>query len=162
MLESLNAYKVIIVALNLIILYMALRKLLFKRVTEFMENRTNSIKASLEDAENTRVEADGLKLQYQQLLNTAREKGDKIIEEARLKAEKESEGIIAAAREKSEGILAKAAEDIELERQQMLKDIRGHVAGLALAAASKVIEYNLDTDANRALVDRFIDEAGVA
>ena len=44
----------------------------------------------------------------------------------------------------------------------MLKDIRGQVAGLALAAASKVIEANMDNEANRALVDRFIDEAGAA
>lgn len=162
MFDSLNAYKVLMVALNLIILYAVLRKLLFKRVTEFMENRTKSIKDSIESAEKARAEAGELKLQYENQLNTARDKGEKIIEEARIKAEKESDRIIAAARQQSESILAKAMEEVEQERLQMLKEIRSQVAGLALAAASKVIEANMDTEANRALVDRFIDEAGAA
>ncbi len=162
MFDSLNAFKVLMVALNLIILYTVLRKLLFKRVTEFMENRTKSIKDSLENADKVKAEADELRLQYENQLKSARDKGDKIIEEARVKAEKESDRIIAAARQESESILAKAMEQIEQERTQMLKEIRGQVAGLALAAASKVIEANMDTEANRALVDRFIDEAGAA
>ena len=162
MFENLNAYKVVMVAFNLIILYIVLRKLLFKKVTEFMENRTNSIRNSLENAEKAKVEAGELKLQYQNHLNSATEKGEKIIEEARIKAEKESDRIIADAKQQSESIIAKALEEIEKERLQMLKDIRGQVAGLALAAASKVIEANMDTEANRALVDRFVDEEGAA
>ena len=162
MLESLNAFKVIMVALNLTILYVVLRKLLFKRVTEFMENRTKSIKDSLDNAEKVKIEAGELKLQYQSQLNSARDKGQTMIEEARVKAEKESDRIIAAAKQESESIIAKAMEEIEQERLQMLKDIRGQVAGLALAAASRVIEANMDTDANRVLVNRFIDEAGAA
>jgi F-type H+-transporting ATPase subunit b len=44
----------------------------------------------------------------------------------------------------------------------MLKEIKNQVASLALAAATKVIEANMDTVSNRALVDKFIDEEGVA
>lgn len=162
MFDTLNAFKVVMVALNLIILYAVLRKLLFKRVTEFMENRTKSIKDSLDNAEKVKAEAGELKLQYENQLKSVRDKGESIIEEARIKAEKESDRIIAAAKQESENIMAKAMKEIEQERTQMLKDIRGQVAGLALAAASKVIEANMDTEANKALVDRFIDEAGAA
>ena len=162
MFENLNAYKIIMVAINLIVLYLILKKLLFKKVTEFMENRTKSIRDSLENAEKAKVEAAELKLQYKNHLNSATEKGEKIIEEARIKAEKESDRIIADAKKQSESIIAKALEEIEKERLQMLKDIRGQVAGLALAAASKLIEANMDTESNRALVDRFIDEEGAA
>lgn len=162
MLESLNAYKVIMVALNLIILYVVLRKLLFKRVTQFMEDRTRSIKDSLDNAEKVNAEAGELKLKYENQLNTAKDKGQKMIEEARIKAEKESDSIIAAAKQEYDNIISKAMGEIARERDQMLKDIRNQVAGLALAAASKVIEANMDTESNRALVDRFIDEAGAA
>jgi F-type H+-transporting ATPase subunit b len=44
----------------------------------------------------------------------------------------------------------------------MFKNVRSEVASLALAAASKVIEANMDTESNRVLVNKFIDEAGVA
>jgi ATP synthase, F0 subunit b len=162
MLESLNAFKVLLVALNLIILYVALRKILFKPVTQFMDNRTKAIKDSIDNAEKAKSEAALFKKQYEDQLNTARGQGEAIIEEARKKAELEYEKIIAAAKQDSENIIDKAREEIELEREQMLKEIRSQVAGLALAAASKVIEANLDTETNRALVDRFIDEAGAA
>ena len=47
--------------INLIVLYLVLRKILFKPVTEFMENRTNSIKQQLEDSKNSNEKALQLK-----------------------------------------------------------------------------------------------------
>ena len=44
----------------------------------------------------------------------------------------------------------------------MLRDVRNEVASLAFAAASKVLEVNMDSESNRQLVARFIDKAGVA
>lgn len=162
MLESLNAFKVILVALNLIILYVVLRKVLFKPVTQFMENRTNSIRDSIDNAEKMKSEAEDLKHSYQEQLRNAKAEGEKLIDEARAKADKEHDRLVAEARSEAENILERAREEIERERTQMLKEIRGQVAGLALAAASKVVEANMDTESNRTLVDRFIDEAGAA
>lgn len=162
MLESLNAFKVLMVAANLIILYVVLRKILFKPVTQFMENRTRAIKDSIDNAEKAKSEAAQYRQQYEDQLSTAKGQGEAIIEEAHIKGDKEYDRILAAAKLDAEKVLEKAREEIAMERDQMLKEIRAHVAGLALAAASKVIEANMDTEANRVLVDRFIDEAGVA
>ena len=159
---DLNQYKFILVALNLIIFYVVLRKILFKPVTEFMEKRTNSIRDSIDNAEKAKAEAEELKRKYEEQLRNARSEGEKIIEEARAKATKEYDRLVAEAKTETSGILDRAREEIERERTQMLKDIRGQVAGLALAAASKVIEANMDNESNKALVDRFIDEAGAA
>lgn len=162
MLESLSAFKFLIVFLNLTILYFILRKILFKPVTEFMENRTNSIRNSLEDAEKKKNDAAELKRSYEEQLRNARAEGEKIVNDAVLKAGREHDKLVAEARQEAESILARAREEIEHEREQMLKDVRGQVAGLALAAASKVMEANMDTDSNRVLVNKFIDEAGAA
>lgn len=157
-----NAIKFLLVALNLLILYFVLRKILFKRVTEFMENRTNEIRNSIESAEKSKVEAAQLKKSYEDRIREAKDEAEKIITEARIKAEKEYDGIVASAKKDAEDIILKAREETERERQQMLKGIRDHVAGLALSAASKVVEANLDTEGNRKLVEKFIDEAGAA
>ena len=162
MLESLNEMKFILVALNLIILYIVLRKLLFKPVTEFMEKRTNSIKNSLEDAAKQKAEAAEMKRSYEEQLKGAKAEGERIVSEAVLKAGREHDKLVVEARKEAESILARAREEIEHERVQMIKDVRGQVAGLALAAASKVIEANMDNESNRVLVDKFIDEAGAA
>ena len=159
---DLNQYKFILVALTLVLFYVVLRRVLFKPVTEFMENRTKSIKDSIENAEKAKSEAGELKAKYEEQLKSARSEGERLVEEARARAGREHDRLVTEAKSEAEKILAQAREEIERERKEMLRDIRGQVAGLALAAASKVIEANMDTESNRALVDRFIDEAGAA
>jgi F-type H+-transporting ATPase subunit b len=143
-------------------LYWALKKLLFKPVSEFMENRTNKIENSLKVASQKNEEADKLKNEYQNQLQTAREQADGILKEAQARAAREYDSMLAQAKAETQDLLAKSRADIERERQQMIKEIKNQVATLALAAASKVIEANMDNDKNRALVDKFIDEEGAA
>lgn len=162
MLESLNAYKFILAAVNLIILYLILRKILFKPVTEFMENRTKAIQDSIEDAQNQISEAEEYKRRYEEQLKAARADGEKIIDEAVQKAAREYDRLIAEAKHEAQAIRTLARDDIQREHAQMLKEVSSQVAGLAIAVASKVIEANMDTASNKVLVDKFIDEAGVA
>jgi F-type H+-transporting ATPase subunit b len=161
-LESLNSFKFILAALNLVILFVILRKVLFKPITEFMENRTKAIADSIESAEAQKTEAAQLKRQYEEQLKSAKTQGEKILENAVSAAEQERERIVTGAKQEAESLLTAAREEIEREHEQMLKDIRSQVAGIALAAASKVLEANMDTESNRQLVEKFIDEAGAA
>ncbi len=159
---SFEKFDFIFVAINLVILYFFMRKLLFKPVTEFMEKRSKGIRDSLDNAERDKSEAAELKKKYEEQLNTARAEADRILEEARARANKEYESILSEAKKNSELIISKARDEIEREREQAMKGIKSQVAGLALAAASKVIEANMDTDSNRVLVDKFIDRVGAA
>ena len=149
-------------ALNLLVLYWFLKKFLFKPVTQIMSKRTNSIRESLDNAEKQKAEALELKQKYENQIRAAREDGEKIIAEARAKADREQAAMIAAARQDAEAILSRAREEIEHERIQMFKEVKGQVSSIALAAASKVLEANMDTETNKALVDKFLDEAGAA
>jgi F-type H+-transporting ATPase subunit b len=162
MLESLNAFKFLIVALNLIVLYLFLKRILFKPVTKFMEDRTKSIKDSIDNAEKAKVDAADLRQQYELKLRIAKDEAEKIISDSNVRANKEYDSILNTAKQDAQGVMTKAREEIERERVHMLKEIKNQVASLALAAATKVIEANMDTVSNRALVDKFIDEEGVA
>lgn len=162
MLESLNGFKFIMAFINLIILYIVLRKVLFVPIMAFMEKRTKSIEDSIADAEKQKAEAIEMRNTYEAQLKTAKAEGVRIVDAAVAKATREQESIVAEAQRQAEELLAKAREEIELEREQMLKGVRSEVASLALAAASKVLEANMDTESNRLLVGKFIDEAGAA
>lgn len=160
MLESLNGFKFIMAFLNLIILYFVLRKVLFKPIMEFMDNRTKSIENSIADAERQKAESIEMKNAYETQLKTAKAESKKIIDTAVAKAEARQENIMAETQCRAEELLAGTREEIRLEREQMLKGVRSEVASLALAAASKVLEANMNTESNRILIDKFIDEAG--
>lgn len=162
MLESLNGFKFIMAFINLIILFFVLRKILFKPVMEFMDKRTKSIEATIADADKQKTEAEQMKNEYEAQLKTARAESKKIIDAAVAKALAQQENILAETQRQAEELLTKAKEDIRLEREQMLKDVRNEVASLTFTTASKLLAVNIDTENNRLLIDKFIDEAGAA
>lgn len=162
MLESLNGFKFLMALVNLIILYVVLRKVLFQPVMNFMNNRTKSIEDSIADAEKQKSEAIEMKASYEEQLKTAKVESKRIIDAAVTKAETQQANILAEAQLQAEELLTKTRKEIELEREQMLKDVRNELAGLAFAAASKILEANMDTESNRQIVDKFLDEAGAA
>ena len=44
----------------------------------------------------------------------------------------------------------------------MLKEIRNHVVDLAILAATKVMEVNLNNETNKKVVQNFLDKEGVS
>lgn len=150
------------VIVNLLVLYFILKIILFKPVTEFMENRSISIEKDLENASKSKAEAEQLRQERMQKLLSLEDETEQILREAHLKAQKEYEEIINAAYERAESLMAKAEENIAAQREEMYRNLRNEIVSLALSSASKVIEANMDNKANRALVDKFIKEEGAA
>jgi len=148
--------------INLIVLYLILKKVLFKPVTEFMENRTNSIKQQLEESKENNQKAMQLKEDYEKMIGSVQMEAEKIRKEAEKKAHERYEEIIKQAKAEAEMLKAKAREEMEMERVEMMKNMRNEIVSLALEAASKVVEANMNTEANRKLVDEIIDNKSIA
>ncbi|OPX44853.1 ATP synthase subunit b, sodium ion specific [Ruminiclostridium hungatei] len=155
-------YTFIFVALNLFILYFFMRKFLFKPVTEFMEKRRNSIDQALKDADQAKLEVAESRKNYEEQIKKIREESDRLMNEARAKASREYDEIIANAKKDALAIVEKGRQDVERERTEMLRQVRQQIAALALTAATKVVQANMDTESNKSIVDKFIDEAGAA
>ena len=81
---------------------------------------------------------------------------------AKRRAEEKSSEIIASAKREAENIKTKASADIEKERQQAYNDVKGEISSIALLAASKVIEKDIDKSKHEELIDEFIKEVGDA
>ncbi|NLD46155.1 MAG: F0F1 ATP synthase subunit B [Clostridiaceae bacterium] len=148
--------------INLVVLYIILKRILFKPVTEFMEKRADSIRESLDKVEREKSQALEIKAKYEDELKKAEEQAERIIKEANKKAQVEYENIIKSAKAEAENIRLKLSEEMEIERNKMIKEIKNQVVSLALEAATKVIEVNMNTEANNRLVNEFIDEKGIA
>lgn len=127
-----------------------------------MENRTKSIRDSIDNAEKNKLEAMKLKNKYEEQLRNSKLEAEKIINDAKARGNSEYSNIVSAAKKDAEDIVQRGRDEVERERQQMIKGIKTQVAGLALTAASRVIEANMDNENNRKLVSKFIDEVGAA
>ncbi len=148
--------------INLIVLYLVLRKILFKPVTEFMENRANSIKQQLEDSRKANEKALKLKESYEKMIASVKMDADKIIKEATIKAQEKYDEIIRQAKADAEALKANAKEEIVAERMEMMKNVRSEIVSLALESASKVVEANMNTESNRKLVDEVLTRKSIA
>ena len=157
---KLDLWNIVFTVINLLVLYIAMSKFLIGPVTAIMEKRKELIDGKLEHAAKTEEEALQLKADYEKDLSSAKEESRAIVEKARNDGKAEYDRIVKEADEKASEIINKANKTIELERQKTLQDMESEIAGLALAAAAKIM--NDKQDDNTALYNKFLAKAGDA
>ena len=122
-----------------------------------VEEREKRIAAQIEAAEKANRDAQRVLADYQQKLARAQGEAQDVLAAGRQAAEKAREEILARARAEHEELIARARREIVAEREKALAELRGEAVELSLAAASKVLERNLDTEADRRLVREYLD-----
>lgn len=146
--------------LNLLILYVILHLLLFRRVNKVLDDRAALIQQTLDEARGEKQKVDELKQEYEDRLAQARTEANSILAQARTRGEKEYQDILAQAQEDARRTQEQAKARTQAERDEMLRTARHEVAQLAVLAASKVTRKTLDADSDRAILDDFLAEAG--
>jgi F-type H+-transporting ATPase subunit b len=145
-------WTVLIFAILMVLLWRFAWPTILKSVVE----RERRIQKQLEDAEKANVLAQQLLEEHKKTIAGARSEAQEMIAKAKVVAQKERELLLAKAREEYEALLARARKDIDAEKEKALVALRREAVELSIAAASKVIEANLDTDANRRLVTDYL------
>ena len=145
---------------NTIILFLILKKLLFKPVSEFMEKRRAEIEGSIKEAEMKNEEAENYKAQYISKIGHSEEEGRQIIRDAAKRAEERANEIIKSAHKEAEEIKQRANLEIERERKKAINSLKDEIASIAMLAASKVVQEDLNDQKHNTLVRKFIDEVG--
>ena len=138
------------------ILLVLLWKLGLPALLKSVEERERRIQQQLEEAERARAEAVRLLEEHKRTMAGARAEAQEIVARAKSVAEKERETLLAKAREQYEQLLARARKEIESEKEKAILELRREAVDLSIAAASKLIEANLDSEANRRLVHEYL------
>jgi len=125
-------------------------------ILKSVEDRERRIQQQLDEAERARAEAARLLEEHKRTLGNARGEAQAIIAKAQALGEKEREGILERARAEQELLLERARKEIEAEKEKALLALRREAVDLSIAAASKLIEQNLDSAANRKLVVEYL------
>lgn len=151
---------IVFTIINLLVLYLFLKKFLFGRVNAVLEQREKLIQEQVEAAEAGKTQAQALQDQYEQKLSGAREEAEKIVSDAKMRAQKAYDDQMAQAQAEAKRVQAEAEARIATQRQEMLRGVRQEVAQLAVLAASQVARKDLDRETDRAMVEEFLSEAG--
>ena len=114
-------------AINLLILYALLRKFLFAPVHGILDKRKAEVEAELQQAADTRSQAESVKKDYEESLARVAEENARSIAEAKGKATAEYDRIVAEANVKAEGIVTAAKEKARLAAEEEKQIGRAHV-----------------------------------
>jgi len=125
-------------------------------ILKSVEDRERRIQQQLEEAERARAEAARLLEEHKRTLGNARGEAQAIIAQAQALGEKERQGILERARAEQDLLLERARKEIEGEKEKALLALRREAVDLSIAAASKLIDQNLDSAANRKLVVEYL------
>lgn len=146
--------------INLVILYLLLKRFLIGPVTAIMEERERRINESLQHAQDEQADALKMKLEYETALSGARQESVQIIENARKNAKSEYDRIVEEASDRAEQIIESAKETVRVERDRTLLELKSEIAGLAMASAEKIIGKKTGDQGDRELYDQFLKETG--
>jgi F-type H+-transporting ATPase subunit b len=139
-----------------VLLLVILSKFAFKPMLAAVEAREKSLQAAIDDAKRDRDEAARVLAEHRTQLEAARGEAQKMIADGRATAEKLRHDLLEQTRAQQQEMLDRARRDIDTEKNNAIAALRREAVDLAIAGASKVIERNLDNDANRKLVENFL------
>ncbi len=144
--------------LSFVILLFLLNKVAWQPILKALDAREKGIKDDQDVARKASEDAKVMMAEYQQKLKEAHAEAQAIVVKAREAAEKVGEQLEKQAQEKAKAIVEKAEKEIDLHRQAAINEIRGEIAGLAIASAEKIISKSLNDDDNRRLVMESLEE----
>ncbi|SRR5712692_3139106 len=142
--------------ITFIVLVLVLKKLAWKPLVQSLTAREEKIRESLEQAEHARLEAQRLIEENQKQMTHAQGEFQRMMREAREEAEKLRAKRKQEAEAEARKIVDQGKMEIEREKEAALVRLRAEVADLAILAAGKILDEELDEKKQRKLVDTFL------
>lgn len=142
-----------------LVVFFVLLKYGFPAITGMVASRKAYIDESLKKAHEANEKLAGIRTESENLLKEAREQQAAILKEAMATRE----NILKEAREKAQAeghkLLEEAKAQIEVEKENALRDIRNTVADLSVEVAEKLMRRKLDKDTEQeSYIERLLDE----
>ena len=155
-----NFWTMIFAWCNLIILYLFLRKILFKPIKQMIDDRQKEIDDMYENAESSEQKANELRESYEKKLSEADLESEQIIRTASRRATIKSEQIIREANAEASKIIDRAEKTVELERRRIVNEAKNEISQMAIEIAEAVIQRDISQAEHEKLIDSFIEGIG--
>lgn len=143
------------------VLFFVLSKYAWKPILNSVNERENSIKDALDEAEKARLEMQNLQADNERILKEARAEREAMLKEARELKSKMISDAKDEAQSQASKMIEQAQTAIESEKKAAMAELKNHVAGLAVDIAEKVVRDELSNkDKQLQLVEAMLsDEA---
>jgi len=138
--------------INFAVLLFILVKLLYKPLLAKMEERTQAIRKSLEEAQAARAEAQREREEHASRLRTAYAEAQAIRAAALKEAGEEQRKLVEAARTEAARLVESARADLAQDVRRARQELRQEVSDLAITVAERLIRKSLHDEDHRRIV----------
>ena len=150
----------IVQAINFLILLFILKRLLYKPFLAKMNERTQAIQKSLDEAQAARAEAARQQEENETRLRAAHAEAAAIRAQAMKEASEEQKRLVEAARAESQRLVEGAKAQMDADVRRAREELRREVADLATAVAEKLVRRSLRDEDHRRIVAEAITKVG--
>ena len=157
---SVNVWQILISLVNLLLLFLIIKKFLFKPVMSVLEKRRQEIDGQYAEADAAIEEANLSKKQWEEKLAGAEGEAEAIIQTAAENAKYRGDKLIEEAQKRAESIIRVAESEAELERKKATDSIKQEIVEVSGALAEKLLERELNREDHKAIIESFIEEIG--
>lgn len=145
--------------LAFVVVLVVLAKFGWPAITKMIDDRAKYIDESIEKAQAANVKLAKVQEESAALLKQAQEQQSKILAEAMDMRNQIVEKAKTEATVAGQKILEEAKQQIQVEKEDAIRDIRRQVGLLSVEISEKVLRQSLKTDKDQmAMIDRLLDE----
>ena len=157
---SVNIWQIVVSLLNLLLLFLIVKKFLFKPVKKVVNSRQAKIDEQYAEAEEALSSAKESERELNEKLSVAHKTADEIVKEATELGERRKEKLLDDAHTEADAIIRQARADAELEKKKAEEDIKAQIIDVSSALTEKLIEREIKVEDHRKLIDSFISDMG--
>lgn len=157
---SVNFWQILISLANLVILFLLMRKFLYKPVHKMLDERQRAVDSQYKDADDAKRIAEEDRDRWEQKMQSAETAANEILQNATDNASRRSDAIIAEAKDKADGIIRSAENEAELQRLKAADDIKNDIVDLSAVLTEKLLSREINADDHKSFIDSFIENIG--
>ena len=140
------------IATFLILLWL-LAKFAWRPLLAALEQRQETIRKSLDDAQQAKQDLERLNAESRKILAEARVQAESILSQTRTDASRLRDELKQKAQSEAAGVIKNAERQIEMETSRAIQQIRNEAVDISIAIASKVLERNVTREDNERLIE---------
>ena len=143
-------------AITFAILLFVLGKFAWSPIIQMIETREKTIFDAIEASKKERAAAEAASLEMKASLATAREESAQLIRKNQQEVAAAKVELMASAKKESEDLLVAARKTIQEEKRQAIAELRGQAVDMAIEAAKRLVQMNMDEKGQKKLVEEYI------
>ncbi len=141
---------------SIVVLFLIVKKLAYKPVKKFMDDRASRVASQREEAEKLSAESSERIAEYEVLLAECETAKAIAIREGEKEALTESERIITEAQKKAEEIIARAEKKAQEKYDRAIEDADDYIISIIMAGSSHLLARAMTDEDNRKIVEDFL------